>query len=75
MQPRALGALVEWDPEQRTATVTQGEDVIEITIGSAFLMKNGEYFETMDSLPVIITTEAAWEEPCCRYPDWQGYWK
>ncbi|MDW7671875.1 MAG: stalk domain-containing protein [Bacillota bacterium] len=50
---RALGAEVHWDPGTRTVTVTSGDDVITMVIGSATLLKNGLFFDEMDTVAVI----------------------
>lgn len=53
---RALGAEVAWEAATKTVTVVKDEDVITMVIGSQQLMKNGELFEEMDTVPVIQIT-------------------
>ena len=50
----ALGATVTWDNNTQTAKGVLGDTVIEITIGSSYLLKNGKVIE-LDSPAVVIS--------------------
>jgi uncharacterized repeat protein (TIGR02543 family) len=48
----ALGAQVDWNANDRTVTITQGDTVIVMTIGSTTYTVNGQE-QTMDTTPII----------------------
>jgi hypothetical protein len=50
---RALGADVTWDGVTKTVSVTHGDDLITLVIGSHALMKNGELLMEMETPAVI----------------------
>lgn len=49
----ALGASVEWDDETKTVTGRKGDVVVNVSIGSAVLFKNGSP-KMLDVAPTII---------------------
>lgn len=49
----SLGGTIEWNGDTRTATITYGDDVIELTIDSTTAYLNGTP-QTLDTAPVII---------------------
>ncbi|HIU56769.1 MAG TPA: copper amine oxidase N-terminal domain-containing protein [Candidatus Ornithomonoglobus merdipullorum] len=49
----ALGGTIEWNGDTRTATLTYGSDVIELTIDNVTAYLNGTP-QTLDTAPVII---------------------
>lgn len=48
-----LGCQVEWDEASSTVTITDGDEIIKMTIGSLLLQK-GEGITEMDTAPVIV---------------------
>ncbi|WP_191398541.1 N-acetylmuramoyl-L-alanine amidase [Flavonifractor sp. An306] len=50
----ALGATVTWVPDTRQAILTQGEDVIVLTLGSASALVNGQSVELPDGVPAGV---------------------
>lgn len=48
-----LGCQVEWDGVSSTVTITDGDEVIKMTIGSLLLQRGDEITE-MDTAPVIV---------------------
>lgn len=49
-----LGAKVDWDAKTSTATITSGETVIQLTIGSITAYINGKT-ELLDAAPIIMS--------------------
>ncbi|SET80164.1 Copper amine oxidase N-terminal domain-containing protein [Natronincola peptidivorans] len=50
---RALGATVSWDAETQMVTITQGDVEVTLVIGNPVILRNGEEFAVMDTIPVI----------------------
>ena len=48
----SLGAVVSWDEDTRTVTLTRGEDRVEMKIGDYNIKVNGSY-TTMEVVPEI----------------------
>ncbi|MBK5263064.1 MAG: copper amine oxidase N-terminal domain-containing protein [Peptostreptococcaceae bacterium] len=50
-----LGATVEWNAEYRIVTITNGKNVVEMTINDTAMTKNG-VLKFMDTKPVIVSS-------------------